>query len=144
MSDPRSSTREANGFASGRVKVLLVDDDDELRELLADFLGQCGFDVTVAGSADEAFTRFRTARPHLVISDVNMPGRDGTWLVRAIRALPREDGGETPVIALSAAPDWEHATPSGFDVHLPKPIHPTRLLQVLHPFVRHEMTPAGE
>jgi CheY-like chemotaxis protein len=138
MSDGRESDLGDDAVARARASVLVVDDDEVLRDLLADFLERCGFEVTQAGSADEAFALFQLRPPTLVISDINMPGRDGTWLVSAIRALPRERGGATPVIALSSDPDWEHAMPSGFDVHVLKPIHPTRLLQVVIPLVRHE------
>jgi CheY-like chemotaxis protein len=121
--------------AHARAKVLLVDDDDELRELVAEFVAECGLDVTTAARGDEAFERFVEHRPDLVISDVNMPGCDGMWLVRAIRALPIEQGGTTPILALSAACEWQGILSSGFDGCLQKPIHPERLLQVLGDFV---------
>jgi CheY-like chemotaxis protein len=120
--------------ARARVKVLLVDDDDELRELVAEFVTGCGLEVTTAASGDQAFARFVDERPDLVISDVQMPGCDGLWLVRAIRALPPEDGGATPILALSASVDWQDVIRSGFDGCLQKPIHPDRLIEVIREY----------
>jgi CheY-like chemotaxis protein len=108
------------------VRVLVVDDDADARELMQLLLGGCGAAVEVTGGAREGFDAFLRERPSLVVSDIDMPGEDGRWLVRQIRALPPEAGGDTPVVAVTAA-----ATSAGddreFQAWLPKPHEPPEI-----------------
>lgn len=113
-----------SSFAS----VLLVDDDDEFRAVLAELFELCGLRVVTASDGAEGLARFLDERPHLVLSDIQMPVRDGLWLVRAIRRLSAEQGGATPTIAVSGANSRELALSAGFDDYLAKPIHPDRML----------------
>ena len=83
------------------VRVLVVDDDDGVREAVRDFLIDCGADVVSVQSAQAALLVMAESRPDVIISDISMPGHDGVWLIRAIRALPREQGGDVPALALS-------------------------------------------
>jgi PAS domain S-box-containing protein len=116
------------------VRVLVVDDEPEAREVLTAVLAQYGADVALAASAAEALELFGRVRPHVVVSDISMPGRDGYALMREIRALPDTDGGHTPAIALTASASVEdrlRALRAGFQFHVPKPVDPAELAQAV-------------
>jgi CheY-like chemotaxis protein len=82
--------------------VLLVDDDDLVRESLHDFFLECGAVVVAADSARMAFEAFRQAPPDVLVSDLQMPpGEDGFWLIAAIRALSEAQGGRVPAVAVT-------------------------------------------
>lgn len=105
--------------------VLVVDDDDDCRDLLATLLESRRARVVCASSAQEALARVQEALPHVVVSDIAMPGEDGYAFMRKLRALPRECGGDTPAIALTAFSqlrDRDLAVAAGFARHLPKPV----------------------
>jgi CheY-like chemotaxis protein len=113
------------------VRVLVVDDDPTNRELLTAILVRCGANVHAAASAQEAFDAMPDFRPHLIVSDIGMPGQDGYALIRRVRALAVEAGGLTPAIALtgfSSARDQRAALEAGFYIHLAKPVDPVELL----------------
>jgi CheY-like chemotaxis protein len=84
------------------IRVLVVDDDQDTLEMLELVLRQAGADVRVADSAGAGFRTFREWHPHVVVSDIGMPGEDGYAFINKVRRLPREDGGPTPAIALTA------------------------------------------
>ncbi len=107
------------------IRVLVVDDDDDARTLLEDVLRERGAEVTGVGSAREGLAAVVRTRPDLVISDIAMPGGDGYELVRSVRALGPEQGGETPAIAVTAHTrdgDGKVAIAAGFQAYLPKPV----------------------
>ena len=107
------------------MRLLLVDDDDDTRELIAELLEQAGATVARAPSAPDALAILQVEPPHVLISDIGMPGEDGYSLLRRVRALPAERGGDTPAIALTAyarAEDVRAAAAAGFQLHLVKPI----------------------
>jgi CheY-like chemotaxis protein len=81
--------------------VLVVDDDDGVREAIRDYLIDCGADVVSVRSARAAMLMLAEARPDVLISDISMPEHDGFWLIRAVRDLPAERGGDVPAIAMS-------------------------------------------
>jgi CheY-like chemotaxis protein len=83
------------------VRVLVVDDDDGVREAVRDYLIDCGANVVSVRSADAAMLMFVEAPPDVLISDIGMPGHDGLWLIRAVRALGRDRGGDVPAIAIT-------------------------------------------
>lgn len=89
------------------VRVLVVDDDDGVREAVRDYLIDCGADVVSVRSADAAILMMTETPPDVLISDVTMPGHDGFWLIRAVRALER--GGDVPVIAITGRLDRREA-----------------------------------
>jgi len=72
-------------------KILLVDDDQNLREVVAYILGEAGHEVVLAGGGEEGLQRFTANRPDLVLTDVRMPGLDGIELLRRIRAAEDSD-----------------------------------------------------
>ena len=115
------------------LRVLVVDDEPDTRELLIAGLGMCGAEVTTAGSAAEALEAFAADVPDLLISDIGMPGEDGYELIRRVRELPPEGGGKVPAIALTAyarAEDRMQALRAGYHMHVPKPVELAELVAV--------------
>jgi CheY-like chemotaxis protein len=107
------------------LSLLVVDDNDDARELLKLLFRHCGAQVMVAGSGRDALAMFRVRRPHVVIADLSMPHWDGYRLIREIRALPGEQGGRTPALAVTAFSEVHHdrrAFRAGFDAYLRKPV----------------------
>lgn len=140
LSDGQASNGSFIPAASGHptslehVRVLVVDDETDTREFLAIALEQFGAAVTTAASAAEAFARFQQDPPDILLSDIGMPEEDGYSLIQRIRALPPELGGQVPAAALTAyvrGDDRLEALQAGFQLHVPKPIEPLRLLQVV-------------
>jgi len=116
------------------VRVLVVDDEPDARELLSEVLTSCKASVVTAGSVDEALRLVKAGRPDVVVSDIGMPGEDGYALIRRLRALPASEGGRTPAVALTAYARFEDRTKAliaGFNMHVPKPVEPAELLAVL-------------
>ncbi|HJU55947.1 MAG TPA: response regulator, partial [Pyrinomonadaceae bacterium] len=115
------------------VRVLVVDDEPDTRELLKAGLEQCGAEVLAAGSAAEALEAMRTAVPDLLISDIGMPDEDGYEMIRRVRELPDESGGRVPAIALTAyarVEDRMQALRAGYQMHVPKPVELAELIAV--------------
>lgn len=114
--------------------ILIVDDEQDTRELLRTSLTECGAEVTVAGSVNEAFATLGSSVPDVLISDIGMPDHDGYELIRRLRALPLEDGGRVPAIALTAyarVEDRLKALRAGFQMHVPKPVELAELVTVV-------------
>ena len=123
------------------LRLLVVEDEPDTRDLLRSVLERCGAHVETAASAAEALERIRSARPALIVSDVTMPGEDGYTFMRWVRALGPEEGGRTPAIALTAharAADRTRALVAGFKAHVPKPIEPAELIAVLVSVIRQQ------
>ncbi|MCA1616121.1 MAG: response regulator, partial [Acidobacteria bacterium] len=117
-----------------RLRVLVVDDEEDTRDLLRTMLEQCGSEVVTAGSAMEALEALEKSKPDVLISDIGMPEEDGYALIRKVRALSAARGGKVPAIALTAyarTDDRVRALVAGFQVHLPKPIEPVELVAVV-------------
>ncbi|HEX8688431.1 MAG TPA: PAS domain-containing protein [Pyrinomonadaceae bacterium] len=120
------------------VKVLAVDDEADARKLVTEILERCGARVRTASSAGEAFESLRAWRPHVLLSDIGMPGADGYVLIQRIRELPAELGGETPAAALTAyggAEDRARILSSGYQRHVAKPVEPSELAAVVRSLV---------
>ncbi len=116
------------------LRVLVVEDDQDARDLVAAVLESAGAHVTTATNASEALERWASVRADVLVSDVAMPGLDGYALVRAIRAKPAEQGGRTPALALTAYArdaDSDEAFAAGFQRHLAKPVDPTTLVRIV-------------
>jgi PAS domain S-box-containing protein len=114
--------------------VLVVDDEEDGRRLVATVLRQCGAQVTEANSAADGFKAVRDLRPDVLISDLGMPGEDGYSLIKKVRALPPEQGGQIPAAALTAyarVEDRMRVLRAGFQIHLPKPVEPAELVAVV-------------
>lgn len=116
------------------LRIVVVDDEPDNSELVRTLLVGCGAEVQVAGSADEAYNLIASWRPHALVSDLGMPQQDGYSLIRRVRALPADQGGQVAAVALSAyarPQDRALALESGFDHHCAKPIEAPELLTVL-------------
>lgn len=114
--------------------ILIVDDQADAQILVGTILKKAGATVLVASSAAEAFKSLIKNRPDVVVTDIGMPGQDGYDLIRMIRKLPPEMGGNTMVIALTAyAHDEDHnrALQTGFQEHLAKPVEAKVLIQAI-------------
>jgi two-component system CheB/CheR fusion protein len=115
--------------------ILLVDDDDDTRDLFEFFLASRGAKVVVARSGSEATTALDGMKPDLVLLDVGLPGEDGYALVRRLRAL----GHTFPAIALTGhtgAANRAAALEAGFDAHLPKPVNLDTLADTISELLR--------
>src|SRR5271156_757735 len=88
--------------ALGGLRVLVVDDERDAREIVAAILGEAGAEIATASSSREALERIEQWKPDILISDIGMPGESGYDLIRMMRALPAGRGGRTPAIALTA------------------------------------------
>ena len=107
------------------LRLLVVDDELDFRELVTTMLGRYGAEVKAAASASEALSYFESWKPDVLVADIGMQGEDGYGLIRKVRALSAESGGTTPALALTAytrAEDRQHALSAGYQVHLAKPI----------------------
>ena len=116
------------------VRVLAVDDEADARYLVKRILTACGAIVECAASADEALDSLRKARPDVLITDIGMPGEDGYSLIRRVRQLPPEEGGDVPALALTAfarSEDRRRAVLSGFHMHIAKPVEPSELVAMV-------------
>jgi PAS domain S-box-containing protein len=116
------------------VKVLIVDDEADTRELLGRVLGECHAEVIGASHAQEALALIEAQRPNLLVSDIGMPDVDGYELLRRVRALGEARGGRIPAVALTAfarSEDRTRALRSGFQVHVAKPVEPAELVATI-------------
>ena len=118
----------------GGLKVLLVDDEADARELVSRILRDCNCAVQTAANATEALALARSAHYDLLLSDIGMPDVDGFELLSRIRALGPARGGSVPAVALTAfarPQDRLRALESGFLDHVPKPIEPSELIATI-------------
>ncbi len=131
--DPAASLPLANVDLTG-IRVLSVDDSADTRELLTVLLGQYGAEVLTLGSAAELLDHLVDPRPDVLISDIGMPEIDGYSLIRCIRDLPPERGGDIPAIALTAYArdeDQQESIACGYQRHLAKPLDIEKLVQTV-------------
>lgn len=115
--------------------LLVVDDEEDARNLLSRMLTKAGAEVRMAGSVRQALELWQQAVPDVLISDIGMPEEDGYALVRTIRSMPAKKGGGVPAIALSAytrTEDRIQAISAGFQMHLSKPADALELLTMVH------------
>jgi PAS domain S-box-containing protein len=115
-------------------RVLIVDDDHDCCELLAMVLRQAGAQVRPTFSAKEALEVLQTWRPDVLLADIGMPEEDGYTLIRKVRSLTPQQGGNIPAAALTAYAgnqDRAQSLAAGFRLHLCKPIEPTELVAAL-------------
>ncbi|MEH2002407.1 MAG: ATP-binding protein [Nostoc sp.] len=128
--------QEANNYLPNLdgLRVLIVDDEADARHLLTTILTTYGIQVIAAASACEALLALQQFRPHILVSDISMPQEDGYTLIKKVRALPTEEGGRIPAVALTAyarAEDRTQALLAGFQLHVPKPVNPGELAAVI-------------
>jgi light-regulated signal transduction histidine kinase (bacteriophytochrome)/ActR/RegA family two-component response regulator len=126
---PTPPNRELEG-----VRILVVEDEEDSREMLLELLVSCGAIVEGFVRAEDALERIAEMQPDLVISDIGLPGIDGIEFISRLRSRGAEDGGHIPAIALTAhtrSKDRTQALLAGFLSHVPKPLDPSELLAVV-------------
>src|SRR5262245_6320942 len=139
---PLSETSEIEG-----VRVLVVDDQEEARAALADYLRNCGAVVMAVSSGIEALAILADppdgGRPEVLICDIAMPEEDGYAVMKRVRALEAEQrvkiSQRIPAIALTgraSREDWVEALSAGFNTHIAKPVDPTELVKLIFSFAK--------
>jgi CheY-like chemotaxis protein len=114
------------------LRVLVVDDEPDTLELLRRVLGDSQAQVAAAPSVEAALAALGAFNPHVLISDVSMPGRDGYELIRTVRLTRSpEDLPAAALTAYSRPEDADRAREAGFQMHLSKPVEPTELVKVV-------------
>jgi PAS domain S-box-containing protein len=116
------------------VRVLVVDDEPDAREVVHAVLERCGAEVTMAASAAEAFATLQQAPHDVLLSDISMPEEDGYQFIRRVRAMPDRPASRIPAAALTAyarKEDREAALAAGYQMHIAKPVEPAVLARVV-------------
>jgi CheY-like chemotaxis protein/two-component sensor histidine kinase len=124
----------ADGITLNGLRLLIVDDEADTRDLLTVLLTQHGAEVRACVSSGETLALLEHWQPDVLISDIGMPDEDGYTLLRKIRALPPERGGRIPAAALTAfarSEDRVRALAAGFQMHIPKPVEIAELIIVI-------------
>ena len=122
---PPAPPRRSRASALTGVRALVVDDDRDTLDLLAEVLRSRGMLVTAAASVDEGLAALDREVPDILLSDIAMPDRDGYDLIQRVRERSIERGGGVPAVAITAyarAEDTERSLASGFQMHLSKPV----------------------
>ena len=137
LSERADSVAQSGDLVSSEVhsleglRVLLVDDEPEAREIISTVIGRTGAEVKTCISASEALSKLTEWRPDVILSDIAMPEEDGYSFIGKVRSLPRDKGGETPAAALSAYArdeDRAQALAAGYQMHIAKPIGASQLV----------------
>jgi len=116
------------------ISILVVEDDEDTRELLKVLLETQGALVTTTATVQEALNAYDQARPDIIVADIGMPDYNGYTLIGRVRARDRGKGKLVPAIALTAfatAIDRDTVLSAGFQFHMPKPFEPDRLISVI-------------
>jgi CheY-like chemotaxis protein len=134
MPAPPKSERELSGL-----RVLMVDDEPDARDLVRAVLEHSGSIVRTASSVRSALDALHDEVPDVLLSDIGMPGESGYDLIRQVRALPADRGGDVPAAALTAyvrPEDRRKVLGAGFMMHVPKPVDPAELIAVVAALAR--------
>ncbi len=116
------------------LRIVSVDDDPSTREMLREALARAGASVVSAASAQEALATLQSMRPDVLVSDIGLPDQDGYDLIRQVRALTAEAGGDTPAIALTGyarAQDQQAVLSAGYQAFLAKPVNLHDLMGII-------------
>ena len=134
---------EATGAAKQRqssqpplagLRILLVEDHEDSRDALVDYLEMIGATLLPAGSSHQAFELLQRHQPNFIVSDIGLPDEDGNHLMRRIRQLSDAEGGTVPAVALTAytrSEDRKAALAAGFDAFLAKPVNLDQLTSTI-------------
>jgi CheY-like chemotaxis protein len=121
------------------LRVLIVDDEPDAREVLAMALSQSGAAVRAAATVGEALEVLDEWKPAILVSDIGMPSEDGYDLIRRVRSRDVERGGRIPALALTgyaSADDAARALAAGYQTHLAKPVAPSDLVDAVATLVK--------
>ena len=115
------------------VRILLVEDDGDARELIREVLRGAGADVRTAEGVEEALTALASWPAEVLVSDLAMPGRDGLDLIRSVRAAGAPREGLIAVLLTAYAGDEERrqSSEAGYDAHVAKPVRPIELVETI-------------
>ena len=116
------------------LRVLLVDDELETREIISTVVERTGAEVKSCTSAREALSEVSIWRPDVILSDIAMPDEDGYSFINRVRSLPQNEGGNTPAAALTAYArdeDRRQALAAGYQMHIAKPIGAGQLVMMI-------------
>jgi CheY-like chemotaxis protein len=128
------------------VSVLLVEDHELVREVISRLLVEFGAAVTAAGGVAEALETLERARPDVVLSDIKMADEDGYALIRRLRALPPDRGGQTPAAGLTGlitAEDRARVLRAGFQYYVAKPVDARTLVSIVAALAARSRTARG-
>ena len=135
-SDTETPQRQPGaGRSLSGIKVLLVDDDDDTRDMMLQLLTASGASTIPAPSARAALDVLQKEQPDVIVSDIGMPSEDGYTLIRKIRSLTPEQGGLIPACAVTgwnSASERQRAISAGFQLHVTKPAEPERLIAAIY------------
>ena len=124
----------ADSHSLDGLRVLLVDDEPEAREVISTVITRTGAEVKACTSAQEALAKLMEWKPDVILSDIAMPDEDGYSFIGRVRSLPRDQGGDTPAAALTAYArdvDRRQALDAGYQMHIAKPIGASQLVTMI-------------
>jgi signal transduction histidine kinase/ActR/RegA family two-component response regulator len=129
-----ASSSQLNGL-----RILVVDDEEDARELLKEVLERHQAEVGCVGNAPDALSALKEGKWDVLVSDLGMPGEDGYALITKVRNRSLAEGGQLPAVAITAYARLEDRTSAlraGFDAHVAKPVDPVELVEVVAAVVR--------
>jgi signal transduction histidine kinase/CheY-like chemotaxis protein len=129
QSGERAGVAELHGL-----RVLIVDDEADARQIIGAMIARMGAEVKTCESAREALQTLEEWRPDVLMSDIGMPGEDGYSLINKVRSLPSERGGHTPAAAFTAyarEEDRNRALAAGYQMHVAKPVSSSQLAAMI-------------
>jgi len=131
---PHSAIPLSQDIALGGLRVMIIEDNDEMREMTRVMLTQRSAEVRCCASAAEAYEQLQHWQPDIIICDIGMPEEDGYSFIRRVRSLERQNGWNIPAVALTGyarTEDRTRALAAGFQMHVSKPVEATELLLVI-------------
>jgi PAS domain S-box-containing protein len=131
---PESDSNGGGRFSLKGLRILAIDDEPDVRDMLQTLLEDCGANVLTAASAKAGLEALAAWKPHVLISDIGMPEEDGYSLIRKIRALSPEHGANVPAIALTGYVRVEErmrALEAGYQMFVPKPVETSELIAII-------------
>ena len=141
-SSPVPTVFSSEGPSLTGIKILLVDDESDAREMVTEMLERAGAQVTSTASVQAAMQSLAADRPDVLISDIAMPGEDGFDLIKRVRQIPTDQSKPMPAIALTAfarTQDRLRILNAGFQMHVPKPVQPVELRTVVASVTRNSI-----
>jgi len=136
----KSEDLEASPLTLDGLRLLVVDDNADARDLYQSLLEEYGAEVTAVTSAREGIAALERLQPDVLVSDIGMPNEDGYALIRQVRALKSERASQVPAVALTAyarEEDQQAALLAGFQKYFAKPVEPTELVEAIANLARH-------
>lgn len=139
----QKTLRLASPVSLEGARILVIDDQADMRNFVTNLLSICGCHVFTASSCKEGLEQFRNQKPAVVLTDIGMPGEDGFFFLREARRIASERGWCIPTVAMTAfasRADQDRTMASGFQAHLSKPVDPTALVTLLDELISKEFS----